>query len=667
MEILNILKNLNNKQREAVSAPRSNLLVLAGAGSGKTRILVHRIAWLLSIDNCSPDSILAVTFTNKAAAEIRNRINKLMNSNKNKIWIGTFHSLAHRILRIHYIEAKLPINFQILDSEDQLHFIKSLIKNMNFDEKIWSASKAMLYINNKKDEGLRPKNITNSNVVEKTWLKIYQEYQEICDRIGLVDFAEIILRSYELLIKKSNILLHYQRRFTNILVDEFQDTNNIQYKWTRLLAGKNGKVIIVGDDDQSIYGWRGAQVKNIQRFLTDFPDTEIIRLEQNYRSTNKILQTANALIANNNIRLGKKLWTKRIDGPPVYIYCANNELDEAYFVTNCIKLLYEDKHNLLDCAILYRSNAQSRVLEDALLRKKIPYRIYGGMRFFERQEIKDVLAYLRIINNNKDDVAFERIVNTPQRGIGHKTLHIIREVARKQKLTLWQSANILLTSNLLTSRVILSLERFFDLIHNLSITINGLPLYMQTDKVIKDSGLWSMYENEIGKSHDRIENLKELVTATQQFSYNDENLTPLQAFLSYSVLEDDKNQINTWENNVVQLMTLHAAKGLEFGQVFIVGMEEGMLPNRMSLDQHIKLEEERRLAYVGITRTMFKLILTYARTRRLYGKEIYCNPSRFIKELPLDCIERIYTYKKINYLSNNSNEKAYNSFVRKKK
>ncbi|PPI86276.1 DNA helicase II [Candidatus Pantoea edessiphila] len=640
MESNKILEGLNNKQREAVSAPRSNLLILAGAGSGKTRILVHRIAWLISIDHCSPNSILAVTFTNKAVMEIKNRINKLIDF-KNQMWIGTFHSLAHRILRIHHVEAHLPRNFQILDSEDQLRFIKSLIKNMNFDEKKWPANRAMWYINSKKDAGLRPNSIDQSNLKDRIWAHIYQEYQEACNRIGLVDFAEIILRSYELWLNQPNILLSYQKRFSNILVDEFQDTNNIQYEWTRVLAGKNSSVIIVGDDDQSIYGWRGAQVKNIQRFLIDFPNPEIIRLEQNYRSTNKILQTANTLIANNSVRLGKKLWTDSKDGAPVYIYCAVNEMDEANFVTNSIKSLYES-----NCAILYRSNAQSRVLEEALLYKKIPYIIYGGMRFFERQEIKDVIAYLRIIDNNNDDIAFERIINTPQRGIGERTMNIIREFSKKQKLTLWQAANILIESKSLTKRASLSLVCFFDLIHHLTTTTTGLSLYMQTDKVIKDSGLWSMYEQEIGKSHDRIENLKELVNATQQFRYDDENLTPLQAFLAYSILEEDKNQINKCKNNVVQLMTLHAAKGLEFYHVYIVGMEEGMLPTRMSMSENNMIEEERRLAYVGITRAISKLTLTYTKTRRLYGKEIYCRPSRFIKELPFDCIEKIYTYKK---------------------
>ncbi|PPI87669.1 DNA helicase II [Candidatus Pantoea edessiphila] len=643
MEILKILENLNDKQREAVSAPRSNLLVLAGAGSGKTRIIVHRIAWLLSIENCSPNSILAVTFTNKAVLEIHNRINKLINFNKDKLWIGTFHSLAHRVLRIHYAEANLPKNFQILDNDDQFRFIKSLIKNMNFDEKKWSVNRAMWYINNKKDKGLRPKSIEHNNFIDKTWKYIYQEYQKACDRAGLVDFAEIILRSYELWLNKPNILEYYQKRFTNILVDEFQDTNSIQYEWTRILVGKHGRVIIVGDDDQSIYGWRGAQIKNIQRFLIDFPNTDIIRLEQNYRSTNKILRTANALISNNNIRLGKKLWTKRTEGVPISIYCAFNELDEANFVTNCIQSLYQKNNKLLDCAILYRSNAQSRILEEVLLYKKIPYRIYGGMRFFERQEIKDVLAYLRIINNRNDDIAFERIINTPQRGIGDRTINIIREFARQEKLTLWESANILLTSDLLTKRAIVSLKSFFDLISSLVNETIGLSLHKQTDKVIKDSGLWSMYEQKTGKSHNRIENLQELVNATQQFNYKDDDLTPLQAFLSYSVLENDKNHTeDKWNNNVVQLMTLHSAKGLEFSHVFIVGVEEGMLPSRMSMHENIMLEEERRLTYVGITRAMLELTLTYTKTRRLYGKEIYCRPSRFIKELPPDCIEKIY-------------------------
>ncbi|WP_394516942.1 DNA helicase II [Pantoea sp. SGAir0175] len=644
MDVSDLLNGLNDKQREAVAAPRSNLLVLAGAGSGKTRVLVHRIAWLLSVENCSPYSIMAVTFTNKAAAEMRHRIDQLIGTSQGGMWIGTFHGLAHRLLRAHHLDAGLPQDFQILDSEDQLRLLKRLIKAMNLDEKQWPARQGMWYINGKKDEGLRPKHIESyGNPVEQTWLRIYQAYQEACDRAGLVDFAELLLRAHELWLNKPQILNHYRERFSNILVDEFQDTNNIQYAWIRMLAGDSGRVIIVGDDDQSIYGWRGAQVENIQRFLQDFPGAETIRLEQNYRSTNNILKAANALIANNNGRLGKELWTDGSDGEKISLYCAFNELDEARFVVNRIKTWHENGNALQDCAILYRSNAQSRVLEEALLQGSMPYRIYGGMRFFERQEIKDALAYLRLLANRNDDAAFERVVNTPVRGVGDRTLDVVRQTAREQQLTLWQATRALLQSKALAGRAASALQRFCELVDALATETAELPLHVQTDRVIKDSGLWLMYEQEKGeKGQARIENLEELVTATRQFSYQDEDedLIPLQAFLSHAALEAGEGQADKWQD-AVQLMTLHSAKGLEFSQVFIVGMEEGMFPSQMSLDEGGRLEEERRLAYVGVTRAMEKLTLTYAETRRLYGKEVYHRPSRFIGELPEECVEEV--------------------------
>ncbi|WP_256850132.1 DNA helicase II [Pantoea sp. Fr-CA_6] len=644
MDVSELLDGLNDNQRAAVAAPRSNLLVLAGAGSGKTRVLVHRIAWLMSVENCSPYSIMAVTFTNKAAAEMRHRIEHLIGTSQGGMWIGTFHGLAHRLLRAHHLDAGLPQDFQILDSEDQLRLLKRLIKSMNLDDKQWPARQGMWYINGKKDEGLRPKHIESyGNPIEQTWLRVYQAYQEACDRAGLVDFAELLLRAHELWLNKPHILNHYRERFTNVLVDEFQDTNNIQYAWIRMLAGDSGRVIIVGDDDQSIYGWRGAQVENIQRFLQDFPGAETIRLEQNYRSTNNILKAANALIANNNGRLGKELWTEGSDGEPISIYCAFNELDEARFVVNRIKVWMENGGALNDCAILYRSNAQSRVLEEALLQSSMPYRIYGGMRFFERQEIKDALSYLRLMANRNDDAAFERVVNTPTRGVGDRTLDVVRQTARERQMTLWQATRELLQSRALAGRAASALQRFCELVDSLATETAELPLHVQTDRVIKDSGLWLMYEQEKGeKGQARIENLEELVTATRQFSYQDEDedLMPLQAFLSHAALEAGEGQADKWQD-AVQLMTLHSAKGLEFSQVFIVGMEEGMFPSQMSLDEGGRLEEERRLAYVGVTRAMLKLTLTYAETRRLYGKEVYHRPSRFIGELPEACIEEV--------------------------
>ncbi|QCR37548.1 DNA helicase II [Nissabacter sp. SGAir0207] len=644
MDVSDLLDSLNDKQREAVAAPRSNLLVLAGAGSGKTRVLVHRIAWLLSVENCSPYSIMAVTFTNKAAAEMRHRIEHLIGTSQGGMWIGTFHGLAHRLLRAHHMDANLPQDFQILDSEDQLRLLKRLIKAMNLDDKQWPARQAMWYINGKKDDGLRPQHIESyGNPVEQTWLRVYQAYQEACDRAGLVDFAELLLRAHELWLNKPHILNHYRDRFTNILVDEFQDTNRIQYAWIRLLAGDQANVMIVGDDDQSIYGWRGAQVENIQRFLQDFPKAETIRLEQNYRSTSNILSAANALIANNNGRMGKNLWTEDAEGERISLYCAFNELDESRFVVNRIKTWQENGGALNDCAILYRSNAQSRVLEEALLQVSMPYRIYGGMRFFERQEIKDSLAYLRLIANRNDDAAFERVVNTPTRGIGDRTIDVVRQTARERQLTLWQSCRLLLQEKALAGRAASSLQRFLELVDALAHETSEMPLHVQADRVIKDSGLWMMYEQEKGeKGQARIENLEELVNATRQYSYQDEDedLMPLQAFLSHAALEAGEGQADAYQD-AVQLMTLHSAKGLEFRQVFIVGMEEGMFPSQMALDEGGRLEEERRLAYVGVTRAMQKLTLTYAETRRLYGKEVFHRPSRFIAELPENCVEEV--------------------------
>ncbi|TCV93705.1 DNA helicase II [Biostraticola tofi] len=645
MDVSDLLVGLNDKQREAVAAPRGNLLVLAGAGSGKTRVLVHRIAWLLTVENSSPYSIMAVTFTNKAAAEMRHRIEHLLGTaGQGGMWIGTFHGLAHRLLRAHHLDANLPQDFQILDSEDQLRLLKRLIRALNLDEKQWPPRQAMWYIGGKKDEGLRPQHVESyGNPVEATWQRIYQAYQEACDRAGLVDFAELLLRAHELWLNKPHILRHYRERFSHILVDEFQDTNQIQYAWIRMLAGDSGNVMIVGDDDQSIYGWRGAQVENIQRFLNDFPGSQTIRLEQNYRSTSNILKAANALIANNGGRLGKNLWTDGADGEPISLYCAFNELDEARFVVNRIKVWQEKGGSLKDCAILYRSNAQSRVLEEALLQQSMPYRIYGGMRFFERLEIKDAMSYLRLIANRNDDAAFERVVNTPTRGIGDRTLDVVRQAARDRQQTLWQATRGLLQERVLAGRAASAMQRFIDLIDALATETADLPLHVQTDRVIKNSGLWAMFEQEQGeKGQARIENLEELVTAARQYSYQDEDqdLLPLQAFLSHAALEAGEGQADAYQD-AVQLMTLHSAKGLEFPQVFIVGMEEGMFPSQMSLDEGGRLEEERRLAYVGVTRAMEKLTITYAETRRLYGKEAFHRPSRFVGELPPDCVEEV--------------------------
>jgi len=648
MEIETLLDGLNDKQREAVAAPLENLLVLAGAGSGKTRVLVHRIAWLLGVERTSPYSILAVTFTNKAAAEMRGRIEALLGSDPGSqhrgLWMGTFHGIAHRLLRAHHLDAKLPADFQILDSDDQLRLIKRVIRGQNLDEKQWLPRSVAGFINGKKDDGLRPRDIDPlGDPVAKTYLRLYQIYQETCDRAGLVDFAELLLRAHELWLHKPHILAHYQQRFAHILVDEFQDTNAIQYAWIRLLAGERNHVMIVGDDDQSIYGWRGAKVENISRFLSDFQGARTIRLEQNYRSTATILSAANLLIANNAERLGKELWTDGAEGEPISVYAAFNELDEARFVVGRLKAWKNEGGTLDECAILYRNNAQSRVLEEALMQERLAYRIYGGLRFFERQEIKDAMAYLRLLGNRGDDASFERVVNTPTRGIGERTVGLIREAARDQGLNLWQAAIALCERKVLAGRAASAVSQFINLINLLERDTSELPLHVQIDRVVRQSGLWGLYEAEKSeKGQSRIENLEELVNAARTFSPDEAmaDLPPLTAFVAHAALEAGESQADEFEP-AVQLMTLHSAKGLEFPLVFMVGVEEGMFPSQTSAEQSGRLEEERRLCYVGMTRAMRKLYMTHAESRRLYGKEMYHRPSRFLKELPSECLEEV--------------------------
>ncbi|ARR50643.1 TPA: DNA helicase II [Photobacterium damselae] len=644
MDISLLLDGLNDKQREAVAAPLGNYLVLAGAGSGKTRVLVHRIAWLIAIEQASPYSIMSVTFTNKAAAEMRGRINELMEGSTSGMWNGTFHGLCHRILRAHYLDARLPEDFNILDSDDQLRLLRRLIKAQNLDEKQWPPRQGAWYINGKKDEGLRPHQIeTFNDPVEQTWQRIYAAYQEACDRAGLVDFAELLLRAFELVRDNKFIREHYQARFKHILVDEFQDTNSIQFAWLRLMAGPDCHVMIVGDDDQSIYGWRGAKVENISRFLREFHDAKSIFLEQNYRSTGNILKAANELIANNNERMGKNLWTDGADGDRISLYSAFNELDEARFAVGKIKEWRDQGGTLNEVAFLYRSNAQSRVLEEALIQAGMPYRIYGGMRFFERQEIKDALSYLRLISNRNDDTAFERVVNTPTRGIGDRTLETIRLAARDRGMTMWQASIALLDDQVLAGRAANALRRFIELVDALEDDTAELALYQQTDDVIRNSGLRAMYEQEKGeKAQARIENLEELVTATRQFEIPEEaqEMTHLAAFLSHAALEAGEGQADDFED-AVQLMTMHSAKGLEFPLVFMVGMEEGMFPSSRTTEEVGRLEEERRLCYVGMTRAMQKLYLTHAEMRRLYGKDNFHKPSRFLKEIPEHFIDEV--------------------------
>jgi len=638
-----LLSSLNAAQRQAVTAPLRPRLVLAGAGSGKTRVLVHRIAWLIEVENASPHAILAVTFTNKAAAEMRARIEQLLGHSPMGMWVGTFHGLAHRLLRAHWQEAGLAENFQILDADDQQRLVKRVIRELGLDEQRWPARQAQWFINAKKDEGLRPRHIQSAgDLYLATQLKIYEAYEAACARTGVIDFAELLLRALDLWRDHPGLLEHYQRRFRHILVDEFQDTNAVQYAWLRLLATRadtaGASLMAVGDDDQSIYGWRGARIENIQQFCQDFPEAETIRLEQNYRSTGSILKAANALIANNQGRLGKELWTEGADGDPIGLYAAFNEHDEARYVVESIEQALRDGLARSEIAILYRSNAQSRVLEEALLREKIPYRIYGGQRFFERAEIRNAVAYLRVIHQRDNDAALERIINLPARGIGEKTLDSLRQLAREANLSLWAALHQAVGTKLVGGRAASALNAFVELIDSLALKVEQMPLPQMTQVVIEDSGLRAYHAAEKGeKAQARVENLEELVSAARTFeneNEEDEGLqSPLAAFLDHASLEAGERQAGDFEDSV-QLMTLHSAKGLEFPLVFLVGMEEGLFPHKMSLEEPGRLEEERRLAYVGITRAMRRLVVSYAETRRLYGSETYNRISRFVREIP---------------------------------
>ncbi len=641
-----LLTSLNDAQREAVSAPLNHLLILAGAGSGKTRVLVHRIAWLLEVERASPFNILAVTFTNKAAAEMRGRIEELLGIPTQGMWVGTFHGLAHRLLRLHWQEAKLAQHFQILDSDDQYRLIRRIVISMGLDEKQWAPKQIQYFINGKKDEGLRPAQLQHqADPHTKTLVRIYQAYEENCERNQAVDFAELLLRAYELWLSHPDLLAHYQQRFKHILVDEFQDTNTIQYAWIKLLAQKN-YLMAVGDDDQSIYGWRGAKVENMQRLQRDFPSIQTVRLEQNYRSTGTILKAANALIANNDDRLGKNLWTAGAEGELISVYAAFNEIDEARFIIDRMRDWIRLGNNYQEIAVLYRSNAQSRILEEILIQAGIPYRIYGGLRFFERAEIKDALAYLRLLNNRDDDTAFERVINTPTRGIGEQTLTTLREHARSQSLSLWKATLILLTTQTFSARAQNALQVFVNLINALHADTLNLSLSELTECVLNGSGLIDHYRKEKGeKSQTRVENLEELISATKQFQdegnqATEDELSPLSAFLANAALEAGETQSSD-NNNCVQLMTLHSAKGLEFPLVFLAGVEEGLFPHQLSIAEPTRLAEERRLCYVGMTRAMKKLFITYAETRRLHGNEMYHRPSRFIREIPEDLLQEV--------------------------
>ncbi len=642
MDVSHLLEGLNDAQRQAVASPLGAALVLAGAGSGKTRVLVHRVAWLIQVEGASPHSVLAVTFTNKAAAEMRSRIETLLGYPGGALWIGTFHGLAHRLLRLHWREAGLPQSFQILDSEDQARLLRKVLKALDLDEARWVPREILWFINAQKDEGLRARHLKDDgDPTRRQLIKIYGAYEEACQRAGVVDFGELLLRAYELWRDNASLLQHYRTRFRHVLVDEFQDTNAIQYKWLTLLAGPAGMPFVVGDDDQSIYRWRGARVENLNQFRRDYPQAVLYKLEQNYRSTGTILKAANALIANNAGRLGKTLWTSGEDGERVKLYAAFNERDEADFVVNRIRDWVERGGARREVAVLYRSNAQSRVFEEAFLNARMPYRVYGGLRFFERAEIKDALAYLRLVASRADDTSFERVANLPTRGIGAKTLELLRDTARSHGTSLWMAAG-LCVQNGLAQRATQALQGFLALIDALAGEIRGLELHEQVDHLIQRSGLIEHYKKEKGeRGEGRVENLLELVSAARGFTPEGEtDMQPLESFLAHAVLESGEGQADPYADSV-QMMTLHSAKGLEFPVVFLAGMEDGLFPHQRSVADLAGLEEERRLCYVGATRAMRQLYITYAEQRRLYGVDQYGQPSRFINELPPELIEEI--------------------------
>ncbi len=652
-DVTHILEPLNTAQREAVTAGDQAVLVLAGAGSGKTRVLVHRAAWLVSARGASPWSLFAVTFTNKAANEMRTRIEALLDTPTRQLWIGTFHGLAHRLLRRHWQEAGLRQDFQILDSADQLRLVKRLMSDERIDERMIPPKSLQYFISGAKEAGLRPEQASaDSSPHGEEKKQLYALYQKRCETYGLVDFGELLLRSTELMQDHPALLNRYRERFRWLLVDEFQDTNSIQYNWLKQLCGTTGTPFAVGDDDQSIYRWRGAQVENIRRYTRDFKEVRMVRLERNYRSTGTILKAANAVIANNASRFSKKLWTRGDEGRPVRLFAAYNEWDEARQVV--ARARGHSEGSLSELAVLYRSNAQSRVFEEALVGAGIPYRVYGGLRFFERAEIKDALAYLRLVANRGDDPSFERVVNNPPRRIGEATLSRLRAHARRRGSTLWEAAET--SETFLNPRAADALKGFLALIESLAEEVAGMELKEQVGRVVRGSGLVERLAA-AGSETDRmrVENLDELVNAAQMIEEsiqqqwaspsNEEDAqeppaSPLNAFLAHAALESGDDAGKGGED-AVQLMTMHAAKGLEFPVVFLTGMEEGLFPHSRSAQSEEELEEERRLCYVGITRAMKELNLSYAEVRRLRGQEHRNRPSRFLSEVPAELLEEV--------------------------
>ncbi len=643
MDISHILDPLNEAQRQAVAAPPGALLVLAGAGSGKTRVLTHRIAWLIQVHQVSPLAILAVTFTNKASKEMRARIEGLLKIPFSGMWMGTFHGLCHRLLRMHYEVAGLAQSFEILDGDDQYRLIRRVLRELELDEAYWPPRQMQWMINCHKDEARRPQDLTAGNDrQQQILLQVYSAYEALCRRFDVVDFAEILLRTLELFRNNQTLRETYQQRFQHVLVDEFQDTNSIQYQWVKMLSAGHKNLFAVGDDDQSIYGWRGAQVKNILNFEKDFEQATVFRLEQNYRSSGNILNAANAVVANNTGRLGKKLWTDGADGALIQLYAASNEIDEARFVVEQIQDWVAQGNRRDQSAILYRSNAQSRAFEEQLISSGVPYRVYGGLRFFERAEIKDALAYLRLVSNRHSDPAFERIVNVPTRGIGNKTLELIRDRARLKQISMWQATTEISGERTLSPRALSAVSIFQDLINQLVSDTAEFELPETVDHVLQRSGLLEHYKKEQGeRAQSRVENLQELVSATRNFTAEEDDETDkLALFLAHAALEAGEGQAEEWED-CVQLMSLHSAKGLEFPMVFLCGMEEGLFPHQRAVQEDGRLEEERRLCYVGMTRAMQQLFLCYAEVRRLYGRQNYTHVSRFLTEIPEQYLKQV--------------------------
>ncbi len=629
---MSLLENLNPEQLAAVTLPDQSALILAGAGSGKTRVLTTRIAWLIQTGNVSPNGVLAVTFTNKAAREMLTRISAMLPISTRGMWVGTFHGLCNRFLRAHYRDAGLPQLFQILDSQDQHAAVKRVLKALSVDEDRFPAREAQYFINAAKEEGRRARDVEVGDEIARRYAEIYAAYDEQCQREGVVDFAELLLRTFELLSRNEILREHYRNRFRHILVDEFQDTNRLQYRWLKLLAGAKNVVFAVGDDDQSIYRFRGAHVGNMAEFERDFHVENVIRLEQNYRSQGLILAAANALIAHNKKRLGKNLWTSAGHGEPVRIYQAQSDGYEASWLTEEVQALKRGGLRLADIGVLYRSNAQSRVIEHSLFSAGLPYRVYGGLRFFERMEIKHALAYLRLAANPDDDGAFLRVANFPARGIGARSLETLQDAAKAGGASLYKAASGL------SGKSGAAVAAFLRLVESLKVETQRLPLPETVEIMLEKSGLVAHYKAERDGA-DRVENLNELVNAAAAFVH-EEKEHDLSAFLAHASLESGENQAAEG-TDALQLMTVHSAKGLEFHAVFITGLEEGLFPHEQSVLEDDGLEEERRLMYVAITRARTRLYLSFAQTRMLHGQTRYNVASRFLDELPEEVVKRL--------------------------